>query len=162
MDFGSLLFSFRGRINRAKWWLSVLVVFVIAIVVNVLSALFSSGAIATILSLVYLVLWIWISLAAGTKRLHDLNRSGAWLVLFIGAPILLFLIMIALAGFGAGLALLGGGTPDVGALTHLGIVGAIMGLLWLGLGIWALVWFGCLRGTVGPNNYGPDPLAPGM
>jgi uncharacterized membrane protein YhaH (DUF805 family) len=28
--------------------------------------------------------------------------------------------------------------------------------LWLG--IWALIWFGCLRGTVGPNQYGPDPL----
>jgi uncharacterized membrane protein YhaH (DUF805 family) len=26
------------------------------------------------------------------------------------------------------------------------------------LGIWALIWFGCLRGTVGPNQYGPDPL----
>jgi uncharacterized membrane protein YhaH (DUF805 family) len=24
--------------------------------------------------------------------------------------------------------------------------------------IWALIWFGCLRGTVGPNQYGPDPL----
>ena len=162
MDFGSLLFSFRGRINRAKWWLSVLVVFVIAIVVNVLSAVFSSGAIATILGLVYLVLWIWISLAAGTKRLHDLNRSGAWLVLFIGAPILLFIILIALAGLGAGLAILGGGTPDVTALAHVGIAGTVIGLIWLGLGIWALVWFGCLRGTVGPNLYGPDPLAPAM
>ena len=26
------------------------------------------------------------------------------------------------------------------------------------LGVWALIWFGCLRGTVGPNQYGPDPL----
>jgi uncharacterized membrane protein YhaH (DUF805 family) len=24
-------------------------------------------------------------------------------------------------------------------------------------GIWLLVWF-CMRGTVGPNRFGPDPL----
>ena len=26
-------------------------------------------------------------------------------------------------------------------------------------GIWILVWF-CMRGTVGPNRFGPDPLGP--
>ena len=34
----------------------------------------------------------------------------------------------------------------------------IIGALSLALGIWALIWLGCLRGTVGPNQYGPDPL----
>ena len=26
--------------------------------------------------------------------------------------------------------------------------------------LWALVELGCLRGTIGRNQYGPDPLAP--
>lgn len=26
--------------------------------------------------------------------------------------------------------------------------------------IWWIIEFGCLRGTVGPNRFGPDPIAP--
>ena len=29
-------------------------------------------------------------------------------------------------------------------------------------GIWILVECGCLQGTVGPNQYGPDPLNPNL
>jgi uncharacterized membrane protein YhaH (DUF805 family) len=29
----------------------------------------------------------------------------------------------------------------------------------LAISIWAFVELGCLRGTAGPNKYGPDPLA---
>ena len=34
----------------------------------------------------------------------------------------------------------------------------ILGLAGFGISIWALVELGFLRGTVGPNQYGPDPL----
>jgi len=27
------------------------------------------------------------------------------------------------------------------------------------ISVWAFVELGCLRGTVGPNRYGPDPLS---
>ena len=80
MNWGNLLFGFQGRINRAKWWLTVLVVFILNIVINVLGAITGSDTLAVILSLVFLVLYVWISLAAGTKRLHDLGRAepGLW------------------------------------------------------------------------------------
>jgi uncharacterized membrane protein YhaH (DUF805 family) len=29
----------------------------------------------------------------------------------------------------------------------------------IGISIWAFVVLACLRGTRGPNRYGPDPLA---
>jgi uncharacterized membrane protein YhaH (DUF805 family) len=51
-----------------------------------------------------------------------------------------------------------GQAPSDTELMRIGGVAAILGLIWLALAIWALVWFGCLRGTVGPNQYGPDPL----
>lgn len=35
----------------------------------------------------------------------------------------------------------------------------IFGLASLAISIWALVELGFLRGTVGANRYGPDPLA---
>jgi uncharacterized membrane protein YhaH (DUF805 family) len=52
------------------------------------------------------------SLAVGVRRLHDLDRTGWWLLLIIT------------------------------------VIGSIL----------LLVWF-CMRGTAGPNRFGPDPLA---
>jgi uncharacterized membrane protein YhaH (DUF805 family) len=35
----------------------------------------------------------------------------------------------------------------------------ILHLISFGITVWAFVEIGCLRGTVGPNRYGPDPLS---
>jgi len=167
MNLGHILFSFIGRINRAKWWLSVLVSVIISLVITGLILVVKSDAASLILNIVSWVLSLWIGLAAGAKRLHDLNRSGAWLVLFFGAPILLILILIGYAAVTVGTAFLSAGDSlsdemvakmiielfsQVGGMSL--IVLALLFALWL----WGLIWFGCLRGTVGPNQYGPDPL----
>ncbi len=93
----SLLFSFQGRINRAKFWLVHLAIFVVeAIVLSLLggtAAIMSgdyervivvfggaSGAVWTIVA----VLAFWISLAVGVKRWHDRNKTGWWmLIIFV-------------------------------------------------------------------------------
>ena len=38
------------------------------------------------------------------------------------------------------------------------LAGFVLGLASFVISIWALVEIGFLRGTVGPNAYGPDPL----
>lgn len=158
MNWGHILFSFSGRINRAKWWLTVLVTIIIAIVVGVLTELVNSDGLKAVLNLVYAVVSLWISLAAGAKRLHDLNRSGAWLVFFIGAPLLLLIIFLVMAGATIGTSILAGQTPGQAELMQvIGIV-SILGLIMFAIWLWYLIWFGCLRGTVGANQYGPDPL----
>ena len=96
-------------------------------------------------------------MAAGAKRLHDLNRTAAWLVLFVLGPVVLIILFFVIAGMDVVLAL-ATGDLDAATLARVGAIGAILGLLWLILAIWALIWLGCLRGTVGPNQYGPDPL----
>jgi len=162
MGFMSMLFSFSGRINRAKWWLSILIIVVIYMVVVVLSLIIPSALVVSLLYIAFVIAYLWIALAAGAKRLHDLGRTGAWLVFFIGVPVLLFVVFIALVGMSAGLALIGGGASEAEmaeAFAQTGGLGLIMGVLNLAVWIWALVWFGCLRGTAGPNQYGPDPLA---
>ena len=78
---------------------------------------------------------IWVGLAVATKRLHDRNRSAWWLVPFYALP-------VVLDGVG-------------GALGEIGIV---LSLASFAISIWALVELGFLRGTPGPNPYGPDPL----
>jgi uncharacterized membrane protein YhaH (DUF805 family) len=39
------------------------------------------------------------------------------------------------------------------------IGGTVVYLLGAAVLIWAIVELGCLRGTEGPNRFGPDPLA---
>jgi uncharacterized membrane protein YhaH (DUF805 family) len=39
-----------------------------------------------------------------------------------------------------------------------GPVGVLFNLASFAISIWAIVELGCLRGTDGPNTYGPDPL----
>ena len=157
MDIGNLLFGFRGRINRAKWWLSILIMIIMYLVVIGLAIVIGSDTLTNVLGFIAWIVAMWISLAAGAKRLHDLNRTAAWLVVFIGAPILLFLVLVAYAGVAVGTAILTGNMEPQDIARVSGIV-MIIGAINFAFGLWALIWLGCLRGTVGPNQYGPDPL----
>jgi uncharacterized membrane protein YhaH (DUF805 family) len=71
----------------------------------------------------------------GIKRLHDRDKSGWWLLVFYVLPGVLNTIGESLAA------------------------GWIFSLASFAVSIWALVELGFLRGTAGPNRYGPDPLA---
>jgi uncharacterized membrane protein YhaH (DUF805 family) len=89
----SLLFSFQGRINRAKFWLVHVVMWVVVAVASGLvmgsaavstdpeAALRSIGTGAGIILAVLYVLFVWIGLAAGVKRWHDRNKSGWWILI---------------------------------------------------------------------------------
>jgi uncharacterized membrane protein YhaH (DUF805 family) len=128
MDIVWLLTSFEGRINRAKWWLGLLILVIVQWIiwyivsmtmgVNMMTAndpaqmeqvMTAIGIPIGIISLIFL----YPTLALYTKRWHDRGKSGWWTLI----------ILIPLIG-----------------------------------GIWALIELGILRGTVGPNQYGPDPL----
>lgn len=89
----SLLFSFQGRVNRAKFWLIHLAMWVVMIVVvgatlggavmssDPAAALASVGVVAGLVLLVVYVLMIWISLALAAKRWHDRNKSAWWILI---------------------------------------------------------------------------------
>jgi uncharacterized membrane protein YhaH (DUF805 family) len=158
MNLGQILFSFRGRINRAKWWLSVLVTIIIYVLLWLLTLAVTNETFVTIITLIVMIVVLWITLAAGATRLHDLNRTGAWLVLFVGGPILLGIGLVIYMVAVVGTAALSTGTIDPADVMRLGGGVIVFIVLYLALVVWALIWFGCLRGTVGPNQYGPDPL----
>jgi uncharacterized membrane protein YhaH (DUF805 family) len=157
INWGHLLFGFSGRINRAKWWLAFLISAIIGVVASIVSGVTSYGVGAAVTLLAFIPQF-WISLAASVKRLHDLNRTGGWLVLFYLGPALLVIVFFVIAGIDVLAALLSDKALDPVIFARVGITGAIIGLLIFILGVWSLIWFGCLRGTVGPNQYGPDPL----
>ena len=78
----------------------------------------------------------------GIKRLHDRNKSGWWVLLYWVAPFVMLSVGFA------------GGLPEMAV--------NIVGFLALAIGLWGLIELGGLRGTIGQNKYGPDPLAPDM
>jgi len=141
MSMTQLLFSFQGRLNRKPYWLTniaVGVIILVAIAIVMVGERRFAEAFLTmaILIILYLPLF-WVSLALGAKRLHDRDKSAWWLVLFYVGP--------GIAGS------IGNEMENMGFVLH---------LVGFAITVWAFVELGCLRGTVGPNQYGPDPLEP--
>jgi uncharacterized membrane protein YhaH (DUF805 family) len=152
MNWPHLLFGIRGRTNRAKWWIASLGLVAIGFVVSrmidsldveaVAKTLTRSVATVLVVALALVsLLVVYCLLAVAVKRLHDRNKRGWWILLFLLAPVILASVVGAL---GEDLA------PVLGyALSAVALV--IAG--------WALIEFGGLPGTAGLNRYGPDPLA---
>jgi uncharacterized membrane protein YhaH (DUF805 family) len=147
MDLKHILFGFSGRINRAKYWLGAFLVFfaVCAIIFgsalgfyrsDVISGDLSNGFIALITVTMFAALVP--ILAISLKRLHDRDKGVEWLLIFFLLP---GLLQFVLRPFG-----------QAGELVALAAAFVIS--------VWTIVELGFLRGTGGPNRFGPDPLQP--
>jgi uncharacterized membrane protein YhaH (DUF805 family) len=119
---------FEGRARRREFWLFC--------IVNVVL-----GIIPFIGWLVGLATFIP-SVAVGVRRLHDIDKSGKWMLLGL-APLVGVFFMIAGVFAGGGFGIMG----FFAVLILLGSIGAAVLFL-----IWA-----AKEGTHGKNSYGPDP-----
>ena len=79
MSFTELLFSFNGRINRAKYWLMVLILSITPFIVLLLSAII--GEVGVVLYILYTFIAIWPGLAISAKRWHDRDKSAWWILI---------------------------------------------------------------------------------
>jgi uncharacterized membrane protein YhaH (DUF805 family) len=96
-----------------------------------------------ILMFVIQLVLLYPSAALMIKRLQDRNRP-AWFAALILVPLILQGITNIIG--------ITGGPTNQGMLDYL------FGAWILIVAVWFFVELGCLRGTVGPNQYGPDPL----
>jgi len=138
------LFGAGGRINRAKYWRSVLIYVGAGMMTAVI--LFTAAGIAAplfiLMVVVVLIPWLLWGVSFTTRRLHDRDKSAWWLVVFYLVPgVLGHLAEAARVAGSAGTTLNG-----------------ILALASFSLTIWGFVEVGCLRGTNGLNTYGPDPV----
>ena len=143
--FFEFMFGASGRINRAKYWRSVLIFYGAGLLVGVILLTAASIAAPLFIIMVVLVLapWLLWGFSITTERLqHDRGKSAWWLVVFYLVPGVLG--QFAKAAWFAGAA----GT----------VLDYILALAGFALTIWGFVEIGCLRGTAGSNTYGPDPL----
>ena len=170
MGYKWLFSRFDGRISRARYWRATLIILgamisgllllsatcdvlgIASVPLNIdligISASVepSDGDVAAraglfpqIASLAMALVFAWFYAVASIKRLHDRNRSGWWMVPFLVAT----------------------GLHDQFAARFVGswpvaLVGIAVNIVFL----WSLVEMYFLRGTRGPNRFGPDPLAP--
>ncbi|HLW69833.1 MAG TPA: DUF805 domain-containing protein [Candidatus Binataceae bacterium] len=124
---------FKGRAPRSEYWWFV----IFGIVVNTVARLIPVLAVIVGLGL------ILPNLAVHVRRLHDIDRSG-WYLLLPSPAASLTLIFLAMT--------YSTGQPVFGGLW------IIFALITAGCYLILLIWC-CLRGTVGPNRFGPDPFA---
>ena len=123
----------KGRASRSEFWWFCLFTFILNLLVALLGSLLP--ALGSIVSAV-LALWLLLpTVGVTTRRLHDSNLSGWWQLLPLAA------VLPAIAG----------GLFDATWLLVLAACGAALASLGL-LVVYAL------RGTAGPNRFGPDTL----
>ena len=147
-----------GRINRQAWWIGVVVLIVVAIVLNFILGAILGGGMPSIEQLMdpavmaaYAQKQGWISLIIGlitaypyialsVKRRHDRDNNG-----YDAIGLIVFSLLWSLV---QALGFVGSTNP----------VYMIVSVVFLVYAIYILVQLGFLKGTAGPNSYGPDPL----
>ena len=159
MSLGHYLFGFGGRINRAKMWAIYVVVFAIDVAVMIAGIALGQdgldeishpppwgvkGTMAIAFFALMGIAFFWSMLAITVKRLHDRNKSAWWLLFFYSAPIA---IIAASATLGV-IPKEGSAPPAFGVAL----------LVLSAINLWYFVELFVLRGTEGPNRFGPDPL----
>jgi uncharacterized membrane protein YhaH (DUF805 family) len=151
MKLQKILFSFDGRIGRLTYWLATLAVIIAVTVLTVAPFLIpSEDAAVLMIALTSQLIWLlslWPMLALGSKRLHDRNKNGWWLLVFLVLPFALFSVGLSIALFN---------DPSTGRSGDLPTA-SILILASLPPALWGIVELGILPGTRGPNLYGADP-----
>jgi len=174
----SLYTSTEGRIGRKTFWLGILGLIVVNLLISFLilplvgismmpnmAALTDptadAAAVSKIItdsirtsswaSLVIFAIFAFPAYALMVKRRHDKDNSGLDVLIYLGLTALLLLLQALGIGYD---------TMTIGEIS-VPTPSIILTVLSLAVGIFAIylvVVLGFLRGTTGPNQYGPDPL----
>ena len=87
--------KFEGRARRKEYWMFILFDFIFAIAAAVLDEILGSEP---VISIVYGLVLILPTLAVTVRRLHDTNRSGWWILLFVIPLITMFFFVFLSLG----------------------------------------------------------------
>ena len=140
MDWVYLLTSFEGRIGRKTFWIGIAVLIVAELAAYLVAQALQGDRLSAIVDLAF----IYPEFAIAVKRAHDRDLPIWILIVFFGGEAVLDLLTV--------LELTGG--SDQPSLLSLFIAVPFTVLL-----VALLIELGFRRGTIGPNQYGPDPVA---
>jgi uncharacterized membrane protein YhaH (DUF805 family) len=140
MDWAYLLNSFEGRISRKTFWIGLAVLIIAELLGHFAAQAIEGDRLSAIVDLAF----TYPEFALAAKRAHDRDLPIWILIVFFGGGAVLDLLTV--------LQLTGSGDqPNVLSL----FIAVPFTVLLVAL----LVELGFRRGTIGPNQYGPDPVA---
>lgn len=153
-------FTFRGRAQRSEYWWFYLFTTLVGIALFAVDALvhplyagvenagywesvtLALGGDFTPFSDLFSLLTFIPIISAGSRRLHDINKSGWWQALF--------LVPAFIMGIGIGFSIGADFTPLVGGLLLIGGIGLLATVILI------IVWF-ATDSDKADNRYGPSP-----
>ena len=144
-DINHLYLTTEGRIGRQTFWIGIVGLIVASIVINIIvGALFGWISFPTrLIQFIVQLAFAYPAYALMARRFQDRAKPATYAAVLIGINILYSLLAL--------LGLIGApGVPNM--------FGMLAGVVMLVVAIWIIVELGILRGTVGDNAYGPDPV----
>ena len=145
-------FKFSGRATRAEYWWFILFTQLINFVSIVPVIGWIIAPVASIVSLIP-------SISLSVRRLHDIGKSGWWMMTWGGYTFTWIIWTINLIGNLSGVENWGEEKSDEfweGFFADFLVTGGILAIVGIAITIWWVVWF-VRKGNKGPNKYGPDP-----
>lgn len=140
MDWVYLFNDFDGRIGRKTFWIALIIVMIADLTGHFVAEAIQGDRLSAIVDLAL----IYPYFAVTVKRAHDRDLPVWMLIAFFAAGAFLDLLTV----------LQWAGTDDQPSTLSL-----FVALPFTVFGLALLVELGFRRGTLGPNQYGPDPLA---
>jgi uncharacterized membrane protein YhaH (DUF805 family) len=142
MNWLFLFNSFHGRIGRQPFWFALILTIVAQLAGQAIADQLQGDRLSAIVDLVF----TYPQFAVTIKRAHDRNMPDWVLIAFFAANAFLdLLVVLDLAG-----------TSE-----HPNLLSLAVAIPLTVVGVALLVELGFRKGTQGPNQYGPDPLANG-
>jgi uncharacterized membrane protein YhaH (DUF805 family) len=140
--FVNLMFGYDGRVGRLYFFLGFLafVAIISLLLGNVEEAVAGTGDVGRHVAVMFIIgIGIWMHSAIAIKRLHDRDKAAGWYLVYGAAPVGIFIAAIYFY------------VERIPAAAWILFIASFAGL------IWAIVELGFLRGTRGPNRFGPEP-----
>jgi uncharacterized membrane protein YhaH (DUF805 family) len=140
MDWAYLFNSFDGRISRRTFWTAMVALLIAEIIAHIIAEAIQGDRLSAIVDLAF----TYPEFAIAAKRGHDRDMPLWLLIIFFCAGAVLDLLTVLQLS----------GTDEEPSMLSIFIA-----VPFTVLGLALLIELGFRRGTVGPNQYGPDPLA---
>lgn len=141
------MFDFNGRMRRQHFWISWLILLGVSVVLGWIP----------LLGLVISLGLIWPNLAIQVQRLHDMGKTGWFVLIPVAGGIIGMIMMISAVGLAVFT------NPEALESEDPAVVLSMLGSMMGGLGVMFLVtvgfllWIGITDSQPGDNRFGPNP-----